>query len=173
MSDQYLGAGGRSSSILGRCLFPELVPVLCFLAAGFLAMALPARPAAAQDAKFYAYDGKFEDAAFELESAIVDRGLVVDYVSHVGEMLKRTKDDVDGAKDIFKNADIFLFCSAVLSREVMEADPDNLVHCPYKIFVMEKADGSGVQVGYPMMPDGPMKRVESLLDEIASSVVGN
>ena len=89
-------------------------------------------------------------------------------------MLKRTKEDVGGTKAIFENADVFLFCSAVLSREMMEADPANIVHCPYKIMVTESGDGSGaVQVGYPVMPDGPMKKVEALLDEIARSVTGN
>ncbi|RVU38177.1 DUF302 domain-containing protein [Hwanghaeella grinnelliae] len=170
MSETCLKAAGHGSPLLNRYRFPELVSVLCF----FVFLALVAFPVAAQDAKYYPYDGAFADAAFEVESAIVDRGLVVDYTSHVGEMLKRTKEDVGGSKTIFENADIFLFCSAVLSREMMEADPANIVHCPYKMMVTESGDGSGkVQVGYPVMPDGPMKKVEALLDEIARSVTGN
>jgi len=170
MSEKCLKAAGRVSPLLNRYRFSELVPVLCFC----VGLAFMAFPAAAQTAKHYTYDGAFADAAFEVESAIVDRGLVVDYVSHVGEMLKRTKEDVGGTKAIFENADVFLFCSAVLSREMMEADPANIVHCPYKIMVTESGDGSGaVQVGYPVMPDGPMKKVEALLDEIARSVTGN
>lgn len=170
MSDTCPKAAFQFPLLSNRYRFPELVSVLCF----YIVLVLAAFPAAAQDTKYYVYDGAFADAVFEVESAIVDRGLVVDYVSHVGEMLNRTKVDVGGSKTIFENADIFLFCSAVLSREVMEADPGNIVHCPHKIIVTESGDGSGtVQVGYPLMPDGPMKKVEALLDKIARSVTGN
>ncbi len=112
------------------------------------------------------FDGSFEDATFAVESAIVDRGLVIDYVSHVGDMLKRTGEDVGSDRELFKAADIFIFCSAVLSREVMEADPMNIAHCPYGIFVAEGSDG--VIVGYRDYPDGPMEKVETLLAEIVA-----
>ncbi|MGR3608546.1 MAG: DUF302 domain-containing protein, partial [Sulfitobacter sp.] len=95
----------------------------------------------------YDYDGSFEDATFAVENAIIGKGLVVDYVSHTGEMLNRTGPDVGSDVEIFKAADVYLFCSAVVSRRVMEADPMNIVHCPYSIFV---ADIEGkVTVGYP------------------------
>ena len=95
------------------------------------------------------------------ESAIVGQGLVIDYVSHVGEMLNRTGEDVGSDQQIFKAADIFLFCSAVVSRAVMEADPMNIAHCPYGIFVTE--DAEGVSIGYRDYPDGVMQQVEDLL----------
>ena len=65
-----------------------------------------------------AFDGSFDDATFAVESAIVGQGLVIDYVSHVGEMLNRTGADVGSDKAIFTAADIFVFCSAVVSREM-------------------------------------------------------
>ena len=98
-------------------------------------------PALAQDAVSVPFDGSMEDAKFLVESAIVDKGLVIDHVSHVGEMLARTGADVGSDKTIFKEADVFTFCSAVVSREVMEADPMNIAYCPYGIFVAETADG--------------------------------
>ncbi|MCB4457847.1 DUF302 domain-containing protein [Leisingera sp. McT4-56] len=117
------------------------------------------------------FDGSFDDATFAVESAIVGQGLVIDYVSHVGEMLNRTGADVGSDKQIFSAADIFIFCSAKISREVMEADPMNIGYCPYGIFVAE--DESGVQVGYRSYPDGPMGKVEALLSEIVEEAVGN
>lgn len=117
----------------------------------------------------YPYDGSFADAAFSVESAIVGKGLVIDYVSHVGEMLSRTGEDVGSDVKLFEEADIFVFCSAVLSRKVMEADPMNIAHCPYGIFV---ADREGqVVVGYRNYPDGPMQEVQALLDEIVQEAV--
>lgn len=127
----------------------------------------------ADGATLYDFEGDFEDATFAVESAIIDRGLVIDYVSHVGAMLNRTKEDVGGSKSLFANANIYLFCSASLSRKVMEADPMNIAHCPYGVFVAEAGDGGGaIQIGYRTMPEGPMKEVEALLDEIAREAAG-
>ncbi|WP_413717339.1 DUF302 domain-containing protein [Silicimonas sp. MF1-12-2] len=124
----------------------------------------------AQEAITYSFDGSYDDAAFAVESAIVGKGLVIDYISHVGEMLARTGADVGSDTKLFDNAQIFIFCSAVVSREVMEADPANIVHCPYGIYVAER-DGS-VTIGHRNYPDGPMDRVESLLKEIVTEAGG-
>ena len=134
------------------------------------AIALTGASAGAQEAVTYPVDGDFGDATFGVESAIVGRGLVIDYVSHTGEMLNRTGADVGSGTEIFAEADIFLFCSAVLSRKVMEADPMNIAHCPYGIFVAEQ-DGA-VMVGYRTYPEGPMQEVQALLDEIAREAAG-
>jgi len=123
-----------------------------------------ASAAQAQDVITFDFEGSFEDATFAIESAIVDRGLVIDLVSHVGDMLNRTGEDMDAETMIFENADIFLFCSAAISRRVMEADPMNIVHCPYSIFVAER-DGE-VTIGHRAYPDGPMQEVEAMLDAI-------
>ncbi|MDF0600006.1 DUF302 domain-containing protein [Psychromarinibacter sp. C21-152] len=123
-----------------------------------------AGPALAQDPIVHDYDGSFEDASFAVETAIVNRGLVIDYVSHVGDMLNRTGEDVGSDVTLFEAADIYIFCSAVVSREVMEADPMNLQHCPYGIFVAER-DGQ-VMIGHRDYPDGAMDAVEDLLEGI-------
>lgn len=135
-----------------------------------LSLALPG-VALAGETMVTAYDGSFEDATFAVETAIVGEGLVIDYVSHVGEMLNRTGADVGSDKMLFKEADIFVFCSAVVSREVMEADPMNLAHCPYGIFVAEM-DGK-VLIGRRDYPDGPMEKVEALLDGIIAEAASN
>jgi len=129
-----------------------------------------ALPAAADIATLYPFDGSFDDATFSVESAIVGRGLVIDWVSHSGEMLNRTAADVGSDVVIFDNADIFMFCSASLSREVMEADYMNIAYCPYAIFVYER-EGE-VMVGYRNMPEGEMQKVQSLLDDIVNEAVG-
>lgn len=135
-----------------------------------LALALVASPALAQDATVYTFDGSFEDATFGVESAIVGRGLVVDWVSHVGQMLERTREDVGSDVTLFENADVFLFCSATLSRKVMEADPANVAFCPYAVYVAERE--GAVTVGYRNLPQGPMQEVQALLDSIAQEAVG-
>ena len=135
------------------------------------AAALLTTPAIAGDqSTTYDFDGSFDDATFAVESAIVGAGLVIDYVSHTGEMLARTGADVGSDVKLFDGADIFLFCSAVLSRKVMEADPANIAHCPYGIFVTER-EGK-VQVGYRNYPEGAMQEVQALLDSLAREAVG-
>lgn len=140
------------------------------LAIAAFALGLGATTATAQEVTTYPFDGSFDDATFAVEAAIVGRGLVIDYRSHVGEMLNRTGADVGSDVAIFDNADVFLFCSAVLSRKMMEADPLNIAHCPYSIFVTDR-EGQ-VSVGYRHLPDGPMQEVQTLLDDIAQEAAG-
>ena len=136
------------------------------------ALSLCLAPAAFADTPITVpFDGSFDDATFAVESAIVGQGLVIDYVSHVGDMLNRTGADVGSDAMIFKSADIFIFCSAVVSREVMEVDPMNIAHCPYGIFVAENDDG--VMIGYRDYPDGPMQKVEKLLAGIVAEASEN
>ncbi len=139
-----------------------------FILAGLLAVT--AAPVFAQDqAVTYPFKGSFEDAAFAVENAIIGRGLVIDYVSHTGEMLSRTAADVGSTTELFEEADIFLFCSAQLSRKVMEADPMNIAHCPYGIFVADRA--GDIMVGYRTYPEGPMQEVQAMLDEIVQTAL--
>lgn len=141
-----------------------------FIATATFSVAL-ASQALAEEIITTPFDGSFDDATFAVETAIVGQGLVIDYVSHVGDMLNRTGEDVGSDKQIFAAADIFIFCSAKLSREVMEADPMNIGFCPYGVFVAE--DDSGVMVGYRTYPDGPMQKVQTLLSAIVEEAVGN
>lgn len=128
--------------------------------------------AAAQDMVTYSTTDSFDDVIFGLENAITDKGLLVDAVSHVGEMLERTRADVGSDVVLFRNADVISFCSAALSRKVMEADPMNIRFCPYDVFVAQtEADPDNVIIGYRTFPDGPMKEVEALLDEIVHSAL--
>ncbi|KUJ73614.1 hypothetical protein AVO45_13500 [Ruegeria marisrubri] len=132
-----------------------------------------AAAAQAQDMVSYTSSDSFDDVAFAVETAIVGEGLVVDHVSYVGDMLKRTREDVGSDKVLFTKANVYTFCSAAVSRRVMEADPMNIVHCPYGIFVAQLADKPDeVVVGYRQYPEGPMQEVQSLLDGIVKDALG-
>ncbi|MEO0390934.1 MAG: DUF302 domain-containing protein [Pseudomonadota bacterium] len=122
--------------------------------------------AAAEGDHILPYDGSYDDALFAVENAIVNQGLVIDYVSHVGDMLNRTSGDVGGTTALFDQAQIFVFCSARVSRQVMEVDPMLIAHCPYGIFVAER--GKEVLIGFRDYPEGPMDLVETLLTDIVA-----
>ena len=143
-------------------------PIRQILTAMLLSMATLAH---SEEAITYDFDGDFDDASFAIENAIIDAGLVVDYVSHLGEMLRRTGEDLGSDVELFDNAQVFLFCSAVVSREVMEADPANIVHCPFSIYI---ADLEGrVTIGHRNYPDGPMDKVEALLKGIVEDALAD
>jgi len=126
-----------------------------------------AAPAYAQEPTTVTVQDTFDNVSFAVQNAIVDAGLVIDSVSHTGDMLERTKTAVGGTKTLFLHADVFAFCSAKVSREVMEADPMNIQYCPYRIFVAERPEAPGtIIVGHEVYPHGPMDKVNALLDGI-------
>jgi hypothetical protein len=53
----------------------------------------------------------------------------------------------------------------------MEADPMNIAHCPYNVFVADQ--GGQVTIGYRSMPEGPMQEVQAMLDAIAQDAISN
>lgn len=127
--------------------------------------------ATAESAIFYSTDESFDDVSFSVESAILDQGLVIDNVSHVGEMLNRTGEDVGSTTPLYDAADVYSFCSATVSRTVMEAHPMNIVYCPYGIFVAQLSGSDSVIVGFQEYPDGEMKQVQALLDGIVKTAL--
>jgi uncharacterized protein (DUF302 family) len=129
----------------------------------------------------YSKRAKFDDVRDDLKAAIEGKGLVIDYHSFVNRMLERTGKDVGSARKLYADAQAFVFCSAVLSRKTMEADPANAALCPYSIMVYAPAQDPGtVHVAYrrPWRPDGSaaskaaLKEVERLLDGIAREALG-
>ncbi|MCC2110726.1 MAG: DUF302 domain-containing protein [Hyphomicrobiales bacterium] len=155
------------------------------LAALGLAGTIIAAPAMASDLSapgitIYSAEASIDDVLLDISDAIVNRGYVVDYRSHVGEMLNRTAADVGADKTVYTAAVVTQFCSAVLSRKAMEADPVNLAFCPYGIFAFERADKPGtVYVGYRQLvgndteaSKAALGEVNALLDSIAKEAVG-
>ena len=135
--------------------------------------ALIAGPALS-DAVTYTTSDSFDDVVFALESAIQGQGLVIDSISHTGDMLERTRAATGSDVVLFEKADIYSFCSASLSRKVMEADYMNVQFCPYHIFVFVRPDTPDeTVVGFQSFPEGPMKEVEALLDSIAREAAGS
>src|SRR5690606_9327780 len=141
--------------------------------------ALTATPAVAQQVRTYETRAEYGDVRLELENAIIDRGLVIDSTGDIGGMLQRTGTDVGSDTAIYKAAEFFTFCSAKLSRQMMEADVTNIAFCPYVMFLYETVATPGVVVvGYrrPTSTGSPetqaaLAEVEALLDGIAKEAL--
>ena len=97
------------------------------------ALAIGSEPAPAQSETVMEVTarGSFDDVKQQLVLAIENRGLIVNHESKVGEMLERTGKDLGVGNRIYVRAEVLEFCSAALSRQVMEADARLLALCPY------------------------------------------
>ncbi len=141
-----------------------------------IALFFLATPAAANKLalKTYSVQGNYAEVVQDVESGIMDAGLNIDYRGHIATMLERTGKDIGATKKIYKGAEFLQFCSARLSRDMMEADPANMGVCPYIIFVYETTANPGtVTVGYrrPLGAAGEasqkaLAKIEALLDGI-------
>jgi uncharacterized protein (DUF302 family) len=140
------------------------------LTAALISLAAPAL--AADTARSYEVEASFDDLVFDLRLAIEGRGYKVDSVSHIGEMLNRTAADVGAAVQVYDKAEVIQFCSATLSRKVMEVDPMNIAFCPYGIFAYQLTGSESAVIGYRRFPDGEMQEVDALLDSIAREAAG-
>ena len=99
----------------------------------------------------YSSDAKFDTVRDDVQNAILAKGLVIDQTSYIAKMLDRTRKDVGGSMVIFADGrgQAFSFCSAVHSRNAMQADPHNIAFCPYTIVVYSTtAEPRKVHVAY-------------------------
>ena len=131
--------------------------------------------------KSYSTQGEYVEVLQDVEDAIQDAGLNIDYRGKIGEMLDRTRKDLGGTSKLYKGALFLQFCSARLSRKMMEADPANMGVCPYIVYVYETVKKPGtVVVGYKR-PQGAageasqkaLKAIDTLLHGIVKEATGN
>ena len=114
----------------------------------------------------------------DLTMALNERGLVISSVSHVGEMLERTGKALNDNTKIFARAKVMEFCSAIISRKMMEKDPHYIAFCPYQIMVYSLPQDPGkVYLAYRRLLWGHVKdravleAVENLLDGLVTEVI--
>jgi uncharacterized protein (DUF302 family) len=119
--------------------------------------------------------GKFEDIRDNVAAAITNQGLVINNVSHIGEMLERTGKDLGDNRQVFLKAEILEFCSAIVSRESMKADPHAIVFCPYGVSVyVLPFDPDKVYLSYrkPQAGNTPQeKQAQRTLEKLMHNIV--
>lgn len=148
-----------------RLLLAFLLPFL---------LALAAATAGADEIARVEVRGRFDDVKDNLVSAIVSRGLVINNTSRVGDMLERTGRDLGATRRLYDQAEILEFCSASISRHMMEADPHQIAFCPYTIAIYTLPEAAGtVFISYRHPPAGRpgVAEVELLLDGIIHDAI--
>ena len=152
----------------------RLISAAGFAVATAFAAATSASDAQASDVTEYVVEAEYDIVRQDLGDAVINRGYKIDYNAFVGDMLARTSQDVGGKKELYEKAELIQFCSAVLSRNAMEADPANIAFCPYVLFVYERADEKGkVRVGFRRLDEvgsdaskQALAAINAVLDEI-------
>jgi uncharacterized protein (DUF302 family) len=83
----------------------------------------------------YDSESEFADVMEGLKMAIQERGMYINNVMNMGEMLERTGKDLGMDTPLYGQAESIEFCSAVLSREMSTENPAHVVNCPFIIAV--------------------------------------
>ena len=124
-------------------------------------------------------ESPYEDVVDDIKNAIAERGIKINNISHIGNMLARTAKAVGATKQVFTHAEAIEFCSSTISRATMEADPHNIVFCPYIIAIYSlpgEDDVTYVSYRRPIPVGTPesqasIKAVEGLLEEIITVAI--
>lgn len=117
--------------------------------------------------------GTFQGVRDFLQIAIESKGLKINHVNNIAGMLERTGEDVGATRKVYEEGEQFEFCSATISRQMMEADPHAIVMCPYIVSVYTIPNDSNVYLAYRKPPttgvpalNEPLADVEKLLTDI-------
>jgi uncharacterized protein (DUF302 family) len=141
-------------------------------ACALFCLSLPALAAESYSVVFKT-QGNFQYVRDSVQSAIEGKGLKINHTNLIAGMLERTGQDLGMTKQILTNGEQFEFCSATISRAMMEADPHAIVMCPYIVSVYTIPGDANVYVAYrkPLPTENPalkkaLDNVEKLLTEI-------
>ena len=96
----------------------------------------------------FKFQGSYQDVRDNLQMAIEGKGLKITNTNHIAEMLDRTGKDIGETRQVYENAEQFEFCSATVSRHMMEADPHAIVMCPYSVVVYTVPNDKTVYLAY-------------------------
>ena len=118
--------------------------------------------------------GTYQEVRDQVQSAIEGKGLKINTTHKIAEMLERTGKDIGATRQIYENAEQFDFCSAEISRKMMEADPHAIAMCPYLISVYKLPKDNHVYIAYrkPAATKNPaLKKVLVEVDKMLTDII--
>jgi hypothetical protein len=140
----------------------------------FTISAMPSPAPAAEPYAVYESESEFEIVMEGAKAAIQEKGMYINNVMHIGEMLARTGKDLGLGGEIYGRAESIEFCSAVLSRKMAEEVPSRIVNCPFILAVYTLSDQEGKTfVAHRAIPEQEvadsevMAEVAEMLKEVA------
>ncbi|MBW8329408.1 MAG: DUF302 domain-containing protein [Thiobacillus sp.] len=122
--------------------------------------------------------GVFQDVRDSVTMAIEGKGLKITHTNMIADMLERTGKDLGTTRPIYEYGEQMEFCSATISRRMMEADPHAMVLCPYSVSVYKIPGDPAIYLAFrkpPATGNPALKRaladVEKLLTEIVKDAM--
>jgi uncharacterized protein (DUF302 family) len=118
--------------------------------------------------------GSYQDIRDNLQMAIEGKGLKITNTNHIADMLERTGKDIGETRKVYENAEQFEFCSATISRHMMEADPHSIVMCPYSVVVYSLPNDKTVYLAYrkPAATKNPaLKKQLAELEKLLTDII--
>ncbi len=80
-------------------------------------------------------DGTFADTLDAVKEIIKGRGINIAHTLPPRDMLERTGPAFGVTEQVLKDGEIIEFCSAKISHQLIEANPENITLCPFTISV--------------------------------------
>ena len=94
-------------------------------------------------------DAAVDDVSLAVTDAIAEEGITAPSESRFGEMLARTAPQLGHRADLYREARIYTFCSAVIAAQLATESAHNIAHCPLSIAVYSLPAAPGtVYVGF-------------------------
>jgi uncharacterized protein (DUF302 family) len=122
----------------------------------------------------YRSESSFTDVMQGLKLAIQERGLYINNVMNLGEMLERTGKDLGMEQQVYVKAESVEFCSALMSRRMAEENPQRVINCPFIISVYALPDEPDTTyIAHRRLSLGDdsevMREVEAMLESLAKA----
>jgi len=122
----------------------------------------------------YKSESGFNDVMDALKMAIEERGMYINNVMHMDEMLERTGKDLGLGGKLYEHAESIEFCSAILSRKMTSENPARIVNCPFIISVYtlpDQPDTTYIAHRKVWIGDGEgiMMEIEAMLKSVAGA----
>lgn len=122
----------------------------------------------------YRSQASFGDVMQTLKMAIEEKGMYINNVMHLGEMLERTGKDLGLGESRFSKAESIEFCSSLLSSKMTEENPARILNCPYimSVYVL-KTEPDTTYIAHRRITigdDSPvMQEVEAMLESLGAA----
>ncbi len=118
----------------------------------------------------YESSAAFGDVMDGLKAAIGERGMYINNIMHMGEMLERTGKDLGLGEPVYAKAESIEFCSAILSRKMTAEEPARIVNCPFivSVYVLPNEPGKTYVVHREIPPD--QVAASSVMAEVAENL---
>ena len=128
--------------------------------------------------RVYESESDFDTLMEATKLAIQERGLYINKILHMSDMLRRTGQALGAQDPIYARAESIEFCSAVLSRKMTQENPARLVNCPFILAIYTLPDQPGKTfLAYRAIPQGEiegseaMRAVAEMLSGIAEEAI--